>query len=170
MIHLTYALGKVSMMKQVRKILNKNCCEGLNPVFFLYFCTKSTYMYFLGNLAHTNTNIQLNLYWAKIWCILLENQSQSLFQSLLVQLSWKEIPLSWNVIHKLPIFSHQNENNKGPEFRGTGNWSAKGTECPVKGTPSRMRDGNGVDHYSWSKCTNEEFEEFLRSPAGACLR
>ena len=44
----------------------------------------------------------------------------------------------------MPIFSHQNENNKGPEFKGTGNWSAKGTECPVKGTPHSMRDSNGV--------------------------
>ena len=32
--------------------------------------------YFLGNLAHTNPNIPSNLYWAKIWCILLVELSQ----------------------------------------------------------------------------------------------
>ena len=32
--------------------------------------------YFLENLAHTNPNITLNLYWAKIWLILLNEWSQ----------------------------------------------------------------------------------------------
>ena len=30
----------------------------------------------MGNLAHTNTNVPTNLYWAKIWWILLDEQSQ----------------------------------------------------------------------------------------------
>ena len=31
---------------------------------------------FLGNPAHTNSNTPSNLYWAKVWCILFEVQSQ----------------------------------------------------------------------------------------------
>ena len=31
---------------------------------------------YLRNVAHTNPNIPSNLYWTKIWCIFLEEQSQ----------------------------------------------------------------------------------------------
>ena len=51
------------------------------------FCTKKVHRpkryleVFLGNPAHTNPNIPSNLYSAKIWCILLEQQSQCLWIS-----------------------------------------------------------------------------------------
>ena len=52
-------------------------------------------IFFLTNLAHTNLNIPVNiLYWAKIWCILLEQWSHSAWIYLtsstkLVQPSWR---------------------------------------------------------------------------------
>ena len=49
-----------------------------NRVFWLikYKDLKHTYRNFLGNLVHTNPNIPLNFYWAKIWCILIDKRSQ----------------------------------------------------------------------------------------------
>ena len=37
---------------------------------------KTYFKVFLGNPAHTNWNIPSNLYWAKVWFILLEERSQ----------------------------------------------------------------------------------------------
>ena len=42
---------------------------------------KSTWRSFLKNLALTNQNLPSNLYWAKIWCVLLEQQSHSVWRS-----------------------------------------------------------------------------------------
>ena len=49
-----------------------------NRVFWLikYKDLKHTYRNFLGNLVHTNPNIPSNLYWAKVWCIKLEERIQ----------------------------------------------------------------------------------------------
>ena len=54
-----------------------HCCEATKSMLLNYYCTQQVIIgTFLENLPHTNQNIPSNLYWAKIWCILLEQQSQ----------------------------------------------------------------------------------------------
>ena len=53
------------------------CIELAKHIDIKVLGQKSTFRYFLENPVYTNQKIPSNLYLAKIWCILLEQQSQS---------------------------------------------------------------------------------------------
>ena len=64
------------------------CCWKYRPK--TYSSKKRTLRYFSEKQAHTYENIPSNVYWAKLWCILLENKVNMHGLVLLVQLSWRE--------------------------------------------------------------------------------
>ena len=53
-----------------------HCCRALKFMLSNYFVPHKYLEVVLTNLAHTNPIIPSNLYWTKIWCIILEEQSQ----------------------------------------------------------------------------------------------
>ena len=55
-----------------------HCCETLQTMLFYYFLQHKYLEVLFGKSGAYNLNIQLNLYRAKIWCILLKERSQRL--------------------------------------------------------------------------------------------
>ena len=67
---------------------------------------RSLRVYFWGNLVHTNPNVPSKLFWAKIWCILLEEQSQCPWISFTIPTELKSSsPLQPVIAHKLEQYS-----------------------------------------------------------------
>ena len=64
----------ILLKHRIRKVLMT--VKHLDPCFLTTLVNKSTSSLFWGNLVYRNINIPWNLYCGKIWCILLEGQSQ----------------------------------------------------------------------------------------------